>query len=91
MCGLLRPRTNEGFKVKEVDVFWMNTWGILNRTNNMTRSWFSPFLFFIYVSFLHFFILKKAQLWQQTNKEQNEYNKKICSNVEDKSLPIVSD
>ena len=38
-----------------------------------------------------FFILKKAQLWQQTNNEQNEYNKKIYSNVEDKSLPIVSD
>ena len=58
ICGLLRLRTNEGFKVKEVDVLWMNTWGILNRTNNMTRSWFSPF--FIYVSFLHFFYFKES-------------------------------
>ena len=78
-------------KVKEVDMIWMNTWGILNRTNNMTRSCFSSFLYTCIV-FTFFFILKKTQLQQQTNKEQNKYNKKkIYRNVEDKSLPIVFD
>ena len=61
MCGLLRPRMNEGLKVKEVNVIWMNTWGILNRTNNMTRSWFSPFLY-ICIILTFFYFKKKAQL-----------------------------
>ena len=57
MCGLLRPWTNEGLKVKEVNVIWMNTWGILNRTNNITRSWFFPFL---YICIIHtFFSFKR--------------------------------
>ena len=71
--GLRKKR--EGFKVKEVNVIWMDTWGFLNQTNNITGSCFF-FLFFIYVSFIYFFIQKKSQLWQRTNKEQNECNKK---------------
>ena len=47
-------------------------------------------LFFIYVSFLHFFYFKESTT-VTTDKEQNEYNKKIYWNVEDKLLPIVSD
>ena len=31
----------------------------------------------MYHSYIFFFIKKKAQLWQQTNKEQNEYNKNV--------------
>ena len=48
------------------------------------------FLFFIYVSFIHFFHLKESTT-VTTDKEQNECNKKIYKNVEDNSLPKVSD
>ena len=37
----------------------MNTRGILNRTNNMTRSWFSPFFFYICI-ILTFFYFKES-------------------------------
>ena len=39
-------------------MIWMNTWGILNRTNNMTRSCFSSFLYTCIV-FTFFFYFKE--------------------------------
>ena len=80
MCGLLRPRTNEGLKVKEVDVIWKNTWGILNWTNNIMRSCFF-FLFFIYVSFIHFFHLKESTTVttdKQRTKRMQQKNIQKC-------------
>ena len=59
MCGLLRPRTNEGLKVKEVNVIWMDTWGFLKRTNNITQSWFFSFSLYMYHSYI-FFYLKES-------------------------------
>ena len=61
-------------KVKEVDVIWMNTWGILNRTNNMTHSCFSSFLYICIV--LTFFFYFKENTIVTTDKEQNKYSKK---------------
>ena len=54
----------------------------------MTCSWFSPFFYICII--LTFFYFKES-ITVTTDKEQNEYNKKIYSNVEDKSVPIVSD
>ena len=69
MCGLLRPRTDEGLKVKEVNVIWMNTWGILNRTNNITRSWFFPFL---YICIIHTFFHLKESTTVTTDKQRTK-------------------
>ena len=77
MCGLLRPRTNECLKV---NVIWMDTWGFLNRTNNITRSCFF-FLFFIYVSFIHFFHLKESTTVttdKQRTKRMQQKNIQKC-------------
>ena len=71
MCGLLRPRTNEGLKVKEVNVIWMNTWGILNRTNNITRSWFFPFLYICIIHTIFSFKRKHNCDNRQTKNKTN--------------------
>ena len=71
MCGLLRPRTNEGLKVKEVNVIWMNTWGILNRTNNITQSWFFPFL---YICIIHTFFSFKRKHNCDNRQTKNKTN-----------------
>ena len=48
--------------------------------------------FFIYVSFIHFFHLKESTT-VTTDKQRTKriQQKKIYSNVEDKSLPTVSE
>ena len=70
MCGLLRPRMNEGLKVKEVNVIWMNMWGILNRTNNIMRSLFFPFL---YICIIHtFFFHLKESTTVTTDKQRTK-------------------
>ena len=78
-------------KVKEVDVIWMNRWGILNWTNNITRSWF--LFFFIYVSFLRcfYFYFKESTTVTTDKQRAKRIQQKIYRNVEDKSFPIVSD
>ena len=50
------------------------------------------FLFFIYVSFIYFFHLKESTT-VTTDKQRTKrmQQKKIYRNVEDNSLPIVSD
>ena len=76
-------------QIKEVDVIWMNTWGILNRTNNMTRSWFSPFLYICII--LTFFYFKESTTVTTDKQRAKRIQQKMYRNVEDKSLPIVSD
>ena len=89
MRGLLGPRTNEGLKVKEVNVIWMNTRGILNRTNNITRSCFFPFL---YICIIHtFFSFKRKHNCDNRQTKNKTNTTKMYRNVEDKSLPILSD
>ena len=88
--GLLGPQTNEGLKVEEVNVIWMNTWGFLNQTNNITRSW--VFFFSLYISFIHFFSFKrKHNCDNRQTKSKTNTTKKKYSNVEDELLPTVSD
>ena len=41
------------------DVMWLHTWGVLNRTNNITRSWVFFFSLYIYHSYI-FFHLKES-------------------------------
>ena len=67
----------------------MNTWGILNWTNNMTRSWFSPFL---YISIILTFFYFKETTTVTTDKQRAKriQQKKMYKNMEDESLPIVS-
>ena len=69
----------------------MNTWGILNRTNNMTRRFFSSFLYtcIVFTFFLNF----KENTIATTNKRRAKQiqQKEIYRNVEDKLLPIVFD
>ena len=48
------------------------------------------FSFSLYMYHSYIFSFKESTTVTK-DKEQNEYNKKIYSNVEDKSLPIVSD
>ena len=67
----------------------MNTWGILNRTNNMTRSWFSLFLYICII--LAFFYFKESTTVTTDKQRAKRIQQKIYRNVEDKSLPIVSD
>ena len=74
-------------KVKKVDVIWMTTWGILNRTNNMTRSCFFFFSLYMYHSYIFFKRKHNCNNRQRAKRIQQ----KIYRNVEDKSLPIVSD
>ena len=76
MCGLLRPRTNEGLKVKEVNVIWMDTWGFLNRTNNITWSWFFSFSLYMYHSYI-FFISKKHNCDNRQTKNKTNTTKNV--------------
>ena len=48
-------------------------------------------LFFIYVSFIHFFRLKESTTMTTDKQGAKRIQQKIYRNVEDKSLPIVSD
>ena len=89
MWGLLRPRTNEGVSRLTKSTWYEWTRGEFCTGQTIWRE-VGFLLFFIYVSFLHFFYFKESTT-VTTDKEQNEYNKKIYRNVEDKSLPIVSD
>ena len=67
----------------------MNAWGILNQTNNMTRSWFSPFLYICII--LTFFYFKESTTVTTDKQRAKRIQQKMYRNVEDKSLPIVSD
>ena len=77
MCGLLRPRTNEGLKVKEVNVIWMNTWGILNRTNNITRSWFFSFSLYMYHSYIFFHLKESTTVTTDKQRTKRTQQKNI--------------
>ena len=56
----------------------------------MTRSWFSPFLYIcIILTFLFYF--KESTTVTTDKKRAKRIQQKIYRNVEDKSLPIVSD
>ena len=61
MCGLLRSRTNEGVSRLKRSTWYEWTRGVFWTGQTIWRV-VGFLLFFIYVSFLHFFILKKAQL-----------------------------
>ena len=76
MWGLLRPRTNEGVSRLKRSTWYEWTLGEFWTGQTIWRV-VAFLLFFIHVSFLHFFfILKKTQLQQQANKEQRNTTKK---------------
>ena len=76
-------------KGKEVDVIWMNTWRIPNRTNNMTRGCCFFFSLYMYLSYIFYFKEKHNYNKRKTKSKTN--TKKIYRNDESKSLPIVFD
>ena len=49
------------------------------------------FIFFIYVSFIHFFHLKESTTVTTDKQRTKRIQQKMYRNVEDKSLPILSD
>ena len=81
MCVLLRPRTNEGLKVKEVNVIWMDTWGFLNRTNNITQScFFFSFYLYMYHSYIFFHLKESTTVTtdKQRTKRMQQKNIQKC-------------
>ena len=54
--------------------------GILNRTNNMTRSWFSPFFLYMYHSYI-FFYLKESTTVTTDKQRAKRIQQKIYRNV----------
>ena len=66
----------------------MNTWGIPNRTNNMTRSCFSSFLY-ICIFLTYFF--KESTVVTTEKQKAKQIQQKIYRHVEGKPLPIVFD
>ena len=67
----------------------MNTWGIPKQTNNMTRSCFSTFFLYMYLSYIFYF--KESTFVTREKQKANKDNKKIYRRVEGKPLPIVFD
>ena len=54
----------------------MNTWGILNRTNNMTRSWFSSISLYMYHSYIFFYFKESTTVTTDKQRAKQIQQKK---------------
>ena len=55
------------------------------------KQYNAELFFFLYIYIIHTFFHLKESTTVTTDKEKNEYNKKMYRNMEANSLPIVSD
>ena len=90
MWGSLRPRTNEGVSRLKRSMWYEWTRGEF-RTGQTIWRVVGFLLFFIYESFSHFFYFKESTTVTTDKQRAKRIQQKIYRNVEDKSLPIVSD